>query len=51
MKQLTSLIPDALMIGGAAALSYGAWLVYPAAGFVVAGLLSLTAGILSARDK
>ena len=49
MKQLTSMLPDALMIGGAAALSYGSWLVYPAAGFVVAGALSLVAGVLTAR--
>jgi hypothetical protein len=49
MKKLMSLLPDALMIGGAAALSYGAWLVYPAAGFVVAGALSVAAGVLTAR--
>lgn len=49
MKQITSMLPDALMIGGAATLSYGAWLVYPAAGFAVAGLLSLVAGVLTAR--
>lgn len=51
MKQINSMLPDVLMIGGAVALSYGAWLVYPAAGFVVAGLLSMAAGILSARAK
>jgi hypothetical protein len=49
MKHLTSILPDALMIGGAAALSYGASLVYFPAGFIVAGLLLMTAGVLAAR--
>lgn len=48
-KQILSLLPDALMISGAAALSYGAGLVYLPAGFISAGVLLLTAGILSAR--
>lgn len=51
MNKFTSILPDALMIGGAAALSYGAWLAYPAAGFAVAGVLSLAAGVLTARAK
>jgi hypothetical protein len=49
MKNLTTLLPDALMIGGAAALSYGVWLAYPPAGFAVGGLLSIAAGVLTAR--
>lgn len=49
MKHLSSIVPDALMIGGAAALSYGAWLAHPSAGFVVAGVLMLAAGVLTAR--
>ena len=49
MKQITSILPDALMIGGAAALSYGAGLVYAPAGFIVAGLLLMAAGVLTAR--
>lgn len=48
-KQILSLLPDVLMVGGAAALSYGAWQVYPPSGFIVAGVLLLAAGILSAR--
>lgn len=43
------LVPDALMVAGAFAIAYGAWLVHPAAGFVVGGGLSLTAGVLAAR--
>ena len=49
MKQITSMLPDALMIAGAAALSYAAWLVHTSAGFAVGGALSLTAGVMIAR--
>lgn len=38
-------IPDFAMIAGAALISYGAWLVYLPAGFIVGGLLALLAGI------
>ena len=48
-KLLPDVMPDVLMICGAAALSYGASLVYLPAGFVVAGLLLLVAGVLTAR--
>lgn len=42
-------LPDALMVGGAAAMSYGAWLVYSPAGFIVAGAFAIVAGIQVAR--
>ena len=42
-------LPDALMVGGAAALSYGAGMIYPAMGFIVGGLLAMAAGVLVAR--
>lgn len=48
-KLLLSLAPDALMVAGAAAVSYGTWLIYQPAGFVIAGVFSLTAGVLCAR--
>ena len=51
MNKLTSILPDILMIGGAAALSYGAGLAWLPAGYVVAGLLLLAAGVLTARAK
>lgn len=41
--------PDALMLLGAAAISYGAGLMYLPAGFVVGGLLAIGAGYLSAK--
>ncbi|WP_298929219.1 hypothetical protein [uncultured Ramlibacter sp.] len=42
--------PDALMVGGAAGVSYGAGLVYVPAGWIVAGLFSLVAGWMAARS-
>ena len=42
---MKKLIPEILMIAGAASLSIGAWMAYPPAGFVVAGVLLLGAGI------
>lgn len=41
--------PDALMAAGAGGISYGAWLVYEPAGFIVGGVLLLIAGVLAAR--
>jgi hypothetical protein len=41
--------PDALMAGGAASVAYGAWLLAPAAGFVVGGLLAMVGGVIVAR--
>jgi len=45
----TSILPDILMLAGAAGISYGAWLVYQPAGFLVGGGLVLLAGVLCAR--
>ena len=42
-------LPDAMMVAGAGAVSYGAWLVSQPAGFVVGGLLLLLGGFLAAR--
>jgi hypothetical protein len=50
-KLINSLLPDVLMLGGAAALSYGAWLIYAPAGYLVGGCLLLVAGVLAARVK
>ena len=38
-------LPDVMLIAGAAAVSYGAWLCYPPAGFIVGGALTLYAGV------
>lgn len=46
---LTSVLPDVLMLAGAGGLSYGAWLIFEPAGFLVAGTLALIGGVLTAR--
>lgn len=50
MDKLIKLVPDTLVVSGAAALSYGAGLLHPAAGFIVAGLLLLAGGIQAGRN-
>jgi hypothetical protein len=46
MRQiLIKLLPDLLLVGGAAGVSYGAWLAYPPAGFIIAGALLIVAGL------
>jgi len=44
MPQLKKFAPDLLLIAGAAAVSYGAWLAYPPLGFVVGGVLAIVTG-------
>lgn len=39
------LIADVALIGGAGLLSYGAWLVFPPAGFIASGVLLLALGV------
>jgi hypothetical protein len=50
MKKLIKMVPDVLIVCGAGALSYGAGLLHPAAGFITAGLLMLVGGILVAMN-
>lgn len=49
MNLLRSSIPDLLMAAGAAAIAYGAWLVFAPAGYVVGGAFLVVAGVLVAR--
>lgn len=49
IKTISGWLPDALMVGGAASMSYGAALVYTPAGWLVAGLFGLVGGIVLAR--
>lgn len=42
-------LPDVLMVAGGACLSYGASLAWQPAGWIIAGLLTLAAGVLLAR--
>lgn len=41
--------PDALMVAGAGAVSFGAGQVYVPAGWIAAGIFALVAGILGSR--
>lgn len=50
MKKLIKMVPDALIVSGAGALSYGAGLLHPAAGFIAAGLLLLAGGIQAGKN-
>lgn len=55
MKKLITFAPDALIVVGAAAFSFGAGLLHPAAGCITAGVLMMAGGVLasvnSARAK
>jgi hypothetical protein len=48
MRKLQPLLPDALIVAGVGAVAYGAWLILPAAGFIVGGAILLTLGIRAA---
>ena len=45
MKRAIRVIPDVLLIVGAASVAYGAWLAWVPAGFLVAGALVIAAGL------
>lgn len=46
-----SVTPDVLMLSGATSIGYGAWLIYPPAGFIVGGMLAVAGGVLAAKGK
>ena len=46
---LKNILPDLFLIAGATGLSYGSWLAWPPAGFLVGGILLLVTGIHMAR--
>lgn len=48
---MKSLAPDFIGLVGVALVSYGAWLVVPAAGFIAAGLFLIVGVILNSRPK
>ena len=45
-----SLVIDGSILGGVGLLSYGAWLAYAPAGFLVAGALLLGLGLKAVRQ-
>lgn len=42
------IIRAAMIITGTAATAYGAWLIHPAAGFIVGGAILLAVGLIGA---
>jgi hypothetical protein len=51
MPALGSIGRDVAGLVGAVSLSYGAWLVYRPAGFIVAGMLLIAGSILASRSS
>ncbi|MCR4300899.1 MAG: hypothetical protein NUV51_04750 [Sulfuricaulis sp.] len=49
MNKIYPWLADALLLGGSAGLSYGAWLAWAPAGFMVGGALLIIAGVMIAR--
>jgi hypothetical protein len=45
MNKAIAALPDALIVAGACAVSYGTWLLAPYAGFVVGGMLLIAGGV------
>lgn len=45
MNVFLKLVPDLLLVIGSASISFGAWLVFPPAGYIVGGFLILVAGV------
>lgn len=42
---MKKILPDVLLIAGAAGVSYGAWLAWTPLGFIVAGTLAIVMGL------
>lgn len=49
MQKLRQALPDVLIAAGVAAISYGAGIMHPAAGWIAGGVLVLALGIINAR--
>ena len=51
MKTIKDTLPDALFFAGGGCLSYGAWLAWAPAGYIVAGVLAIAAATILARAE
>lgn len=49
-RGIVALAPEVFALAGAGVISYGAWLVYQPAGFIVGGAFLLVIGIGSAKS-
>lgn len=43
------ILPDLMLLSGAGAMAYGAWLVYEPAGFLLGGFLAVLWGVIASR--
>lgn len=50
MKKLLRAIPDLTILAGAGSISFGAWMIYHPAGFIVGGIAFVVIGVLAARS-
>jgi len=48
MSAVAVILRDLIGLAGAASITYGAWLLHPAAGFIVGGAFALLAAIAGA---
>ena len=48
-RAIPHLVVDGLGFAGAGAIAYGAWLIYPPAGFLVGGALMMVLSVLFGR--
>ena len=46
-----AIVRDIITVVGLGCISYGSWLIYPAAGFIVFGVLVLTAAVVGVPRK
>jgi hypothetical protein len=49
IKTMPKLIPDILALSGALTMSYGAYLIYRPAGFIVLGIMSIASAVILSR--
>lgn len=49
MSAAAVILRDVVGLAGAASITYGAWLIHPAAGFIVGGFLALVGALALGR--
>lgn len=49
-RAIPTILRDLIGLAGAVAIAYGAWLLHPAAGYIVGGSLALAGAILASLN-